>query len=161
MLPGAIRRYDRGPFSYRPGQPLGDYAFYFDHAPGRGRDDDVEVAHAAYRLRKSACFRMSQMTCTTCHNPHDAAKVSAAVCAKCHGGAHPAGGGPDCISCHMPQRRTEDAARGHYGPLRHLLGPIGAAFERGGAYRGGDPMTRSAGERAVARAGAGDSAEQS
>lgn len=122
MLPGAIRRYDRGPFSYRPGQPLGDYAFYFDHAPGRGRDDDVEVAHAAYRLRKSACFRMSQMTCTTCHNPHDtprgrqAVEHYTAVCQRCHASSHSSGNArhaalsaaSSCIDCHMPKRRTDD-----------------------------------------------------
>src|SRR5439155_10338721 len=71
-LPNAIRRFDRVPFSYRPGEPLGEYFLYFDHAPGTGHEDKFEIAHAAYRLRKSACFQASQMTCTTCHNPHQA-----------------------------------------------------------------------------------------
>jgi len=55
-LPNAIRRYDRAPFSYRPGESLTDYELFFDHAPGTGFDDRLRWAHQAYRLRKSACF---------------------------------------------------------------------------------------------------------
>ena len=146
-LPHSIPRFEKGRFSYRPGEPLGDYILFYDHKPGARRDDKFEIAGAAYRLRKSACFRNSEqkLVCTTCHNPHDAAKVSAAVCAKCHGGAHPAGGGPDCISCHMPQRRTEDVVHAvmtdHYiqrrKPTRDLLGPIAERHEDAeSAYRG-------------------------
>ena len=29
-MPEAIRRYDRGTFSYRPGEPLGDFMVYFE-----------------------------------------------------------------------------------------------------------------------------------
>ena len=78
-LPFQIRRYDRAAFSYTPGQALGDYFIYFDHAPGSGRDDKFEIAGDAYRLRKSACFQRSQMTCVTCHNPHDIPRGAKAV----------------------------------------------------------------------------------
>ena len=60
---------DRTVFSYRPGQPLGEYELYFDPVSNQA-DDRFEIAHAAYRLRMSACFRNSQMTCLTCHDPH-------------------------------------------------------------------------------------------
>ena len=91
-LPNAIQRYERGPFSYRPGEPLGDFILNFDHAPGTGRDDKFEIVNAAYRLRRSACFLKSsgKMLCTTCHNPHDiprgedAARHYTAVCRQCH-----------------------------------------------------------------------------
>jgi hypothetical protein len=33
-LPGSIQRRNRGPFSYVPGQPLGDFRLSFDRAPG-------------------------------------------------------------------------------------------------------------------------------
>jgi tetratricopeptide (TPR) repeat protein len=115
-MPNQIRAYDRGVFSYRPGQPLGDYALYFDRAKPT-TDDTFEVAHQAYRLRKSKCFLNSNMTCLTCHDPHDvqhgkqATAAYLAVCQSCHQAvvhraALPAGS--DCLSCHMPKRRTDD-----------------------------------------------------
>lgn len=107
-LPDSIRRFERSVFSYRPGEPLTDYALYFDHAPGTGRDDKFEIAGAAYRLRKSACFQKSAMTCATCHNPHRAqSAASAAPCLQCHSAPH--NPGTNCIDCHMPKRRAEDA----------------------------------------------------
>jgi predicted CXXCH cytochrome family protein len=122
-LPFRIRRYERGPFSYLPGQPLGDYFIHFDHAPGTGHEDKFEIAGGAYRLRKSACFQRSEMTCVTCHNPHDIPRGAAAVqryvavCQSCHQGIHRSGVprapnvsvGATCLDCHMPKRRTEDA----------------------------------------------------
>ncbi len=123
-LPGLVRRFERGPFSYMPGQPLGDFILSFDHAPGSGYEDKFEIAGGAYRLRQSQCFLKSkgELTCETCHNPHEiprgaeAAAYYARVCRQCHAtavdrltasGAHPSN--PDCVGCHMPKRRTEDA----------------------------------------------------
>ncbi len=86
-LPGAIMKFNRGVFSYRPGQPLGDYNQYFDHAPNTGHDEKLEIVSEAYRFRQSACFLKSQgrLTCTTCHDPHQAAITNPdAVCANCH-----------------------------------------------------------------------------
>ncbi len=122
-LPASIVRYERGPFSYRPGEPLDDFMLHFDYAPGTGHDDRFEITGSVYRLRKSACFRSSNgaLTCTTCHDPHqvpekaDAALHFTAVCRQCHGqaidrlvsaGRHTAF--TECVSCHMPKRRTED-----------------------------------------------------
>ncbi len=122
-LPNAIERYERGPFSYRPGEPLGSFISNFDHAAGQGRQNKFEIVSAAYRLRRSACFLKSngKLLCTTCHNPHDiprgeeAARHYTAVYRQCHASAfnrlvesgnHPRSA--DCIGCHMPKRRTED-----------------------------------------------------
>lgn len=133
-LPSLIRRFDRAPFSYIPGQPLGAFVLSFDHAPGTGHDDKFEIAGAAYRLRKSKCFVLSkgEMTCETCHNPHDVPRGPAAtvyysrICSGCHAallarlkvsGTHPAG--TDCISCHMPKRRTDDVV--HAVITDHLI----------------------------------------
>jgi predicted CXXCH cytochrome family protein len=116
-LPNAIRRYDRRPFSYRPGEPLASYMLHFDHPKGSGHDDKFEVNHAGYRFLQSRCYRASagRMQCTTCHDPHrarrgeDAAAHYRQVCRSCHvpAGSHPAG--EDCLGCHMPKRRAEDA----------------------------------------------------
>lgn len=115
-LPHAILRWSRPAFSFRAGESLGDYMVHFDHAPGTGRDEKFEIASQAYRFRKSLCFQRSQgrLSCTTCHDPHGPARREPAIaaCRSCHQASlarrtnHP--NGPDCISCHMPQRRTED-----------------------------------------------------
>jgi predicted CXXCH cytochrome family protein len=120
-LPHSIRRFDQAPFSYTPGEPLGNFSLEFDRAGGmpNGR---FEIAQAAYRLRESQCFLKSQgkLRCTTCHNPHDIPRGPAAiaryngVCESCHASVvqttastvHSAGA--DCVSCHMPKRRTDD-----------------------------------------------------
>jgi tetratricopeptide (TPR) repeat protein len=159
-LPNAIQRYERGPFSYKPGEPMSAFILNFDHAEGKGRDDKFEIVNAAYRLRRSACFLKSsgKLLCTTCHNPHDiprgeeAARHYAAVCRQCHAstldqqvktGRHTRSA--DCIGCHMPKRRTEDVVHvsvtDHYiqrrKPAGDLLAEIAERHETGGnAYRG-------------------------
>jgi predicted CXXCH cytochrome family protein len=137
--PNEIRRYNRGVLSFRPGQDLGDYKIFFDPASNQ-RDDRFEIAHGAYRLRMSACFRKSQMTCLTCHDPHvsyresESADRYIAVCRGCHESVkHTAdlGQTSNCIDCHMPKRRTDDAVHvvmtDHYiqrfKPDRDLLAP--------------------------------------
>lgn len=107
-----IRRFDRGPFSFKPGEPLTDFELVFDHKPGMGRDDKFEIVNSsAYRLRKSKCFVKSNgaMTCTTCHDPHAATADYSAACRNCHGSLstrHPAA--RECITCHMAKRQTDD-----------------------------------------------------
>jgi predicted CXXCH cytochrome family protein len=122
-LPNSIVRYERAPFSYRPGEPFSDFMLHFDRSPASDQADRFEIAGSAYRLDRSACFRKSNgaLTCTTCHDPHDtprgeaAARHYTAVCRQCHGpaidrltaaGKHTASG--DCVGCHMPKRRTTD-----------------------------------------------------
>jgi tetratricopeptide (TPR) repeat protein len=133
-LPNAIRRFDRGPFSYRPGEALSGFSLFFDHAPETGHDDKFEIVSSAYRLLKSQCFLQSKgaLTCTTCHNPHsiprgqDAMTHYDTVCRQCHsaaqdklvvGKSHTSDG--NCISCHMPKRRTEDVI--HAVMTDHLI----------------------------------------
>jgi predicted CXXCH cytochrome family protein len=121
-LPHSVERRNRGPFSYLPGQPLGDFRLAFDRASGP--EDRLEVAHAGYRLMESQCFRKSagKLRCTTCHDPHSVqpAEIAAAhyngVCLACHrtdvrsavaAGSHTTDSG--CVGCHMPKRRTDEA----------------------------------------------------
>jgi predicted CXXCH cytochrome family protein len=159
-LPHAIRKFDRGPFSYSPAEPLPSFQLFFDRASGGAHKDDFEIVHSAYRLRKSECFLKSsgRMTCTTCHNPHDIPRGGEAtahyngVCRDCHAarialdsasGKHP--NGPDCVACHMPKRRTEDVVHAvmtdHWiqrrPPARDLLAPLAEREESGAnLYRG-------------------------
>jgi tetratricopeptide (TPR) repeat protein len=124
-LPNSIRKFDRGPFSYRPGEPLSSFMLFFDHAAGTGRDEKFEIVSSAYRLRKSQCFLKSNgaLQCITCHNPHDIPRGAAAVkhyngvCRQCHATSHAPT--PNCISCHMPKRRTDDVV--HAVITDHLI----------------------------------------
>ncbi len=135
-LPHAIRRLDRGPFSYIPGQPLGDFRLTFDRVGGMG--DRFELAYGAYRMRQSQCFLKSggKLSCTTCHDPHNVTHGEAAtvrynaICLGCHEAAlgralerNVASGvhvtGANCVSCHMPKRRTDDAV--HVVMTDHLI----------------------------------------
>lgn len=126
-LPHAVQRLGRLPFSYVPGQPLENFMIAFDREPGRNQR--FEVANAAYALRRSQCFLKTQgndaahqLRCTSCHDPHNIPRGAEAtahynsVCRTCHtetfaaavtAGTHPSN--PDCVSCHMPKHRTDDA----------------------------------------------------
>jgi predicted CXXCH cytochrome family protein len=159
LLPASIVRYERGPFSYQPGEPLADFMLHFDHAPGTKRDEKFEITGSVYGLRQSECFRKSNgaLTCTTCHNPHDAVRGEEAtrhytsVCRQCHGaavdslvkaGAHTAS--TDCAGCHMPKRRTDDVVHAvmtdhliqRRKPERDLLAPLAEPKVEANAYRG-------------------------
>ncbi|HEY6342816.1 MAG TPA: tetratricopeptide repeat protein [Bryobacteraceae bacterium] len=133
-LPHAIVRFDRLPFSYVPGQPLAGYELIFDRA--QGNLQSFEVAQAGYRFRASECFLKSAGTlrCTSCHNPHDIPRGQQAaahynqVCLGCHQAVTASASGPhtsphsseaNCVGCHMPKRRTDDAV--HVVMTDHLI----------------------------------------
>jgi Tfp pilus assembly protein PilF len=119
-LPG-LRRFGRGDFSFRPGEPLADYLVQVDiEEEGKAGSERFEINHHPYRLQQSRCFLESagQLSCLTCHEPHrrvpeeQRAAHYRAACESCHGQEactrpeHAEQG--DCVSCHMPKRRTED-----------------------------------------------------
>jgi len=129
-IPAVLQAFDRGTFSYIPGQPLADFAISFDHAPGTGHDGKFEAVSSVYRLRQSRCFLESagKLECATCHDPHriprgaEALRQYSSVCLKCHTSEHPAGltaTAADCITCHMPKRRVDDAP--HVIMTDHLI----------------------------------------
>ena len=129
-IPAVLQRFDRGTFSYVPGQPLVDFAISFDHAPGTGHEGKFEAVSSVYRLRQSRCFLESagKLECSTCHDPHrvprgeEAVRHYSSVCLQCHKTTHPPGvtaTAGDCISCHMPKRRVDDAP--HVIMTDHLI----------------------------------------
>jgi predicted CXXCH cytochrome family protein len=107
-----VRRFDRGDYSFRPGELLGDYMLHVDiDEPGRSRAQRFEINHHAYRLRQGLCYIKGGITCISCHDPHQPLKKDArlanvvTVCLGCHQ-RHTESN--ECVRCHMPARRAQD-----------------------------------------------------
>lgn len=133
-LPDRIRHYDQQPFGYAATEPLANFNSYFGRDPEKAHTDNFEIVNAPYRLRRSQCYLKSggALTCETCHNPHDLHKGPQSIsyytskCMKCHETDLPAQvalhrhpESNDCVTCHMPRRRTEDVV--HAVMTDHLI----------------------------------------
>ncbi|HEY0786583.1 MAG TPA: multiheme c-type cytochrome [Acidobacteriaceae bacterium] len=100
--------------SFHPGDTLARYLQL--PAPGSTLGVDVH-GNQMQLLERSACFRQSSMTCSTCHNVHQVQQDAAAyspICLQCHQARQCgefAKRGPaierDCVNCHMPLRKSE------------------------------------------------------
>ncbi len=93
-LPFQIRRNEQAPFSYRLARRSAITSCISITRPERGATTSSRsrAAHIACASRRD--FQQSEMTCVTCHDPHDiprgekAVEQYAAVCAGCHEGEH-------------------------------------------------------------------------
>ncbi len=117
-----VRKFGKSDYSFKPGQSLSDFMIHFE--PDRNNDlaDHFEINHHPYRLYQSKCFIETEggIRCTHCHDPHAVVEKSdrqqhyRQKCFTCHGpkdcGDVQNGHLPDanCVSCHMPTRRTTD-----------------------------------------------------
>ena len=141
-----FRRSGRPVYSFKPGESLAGYIVHFDLGDPDSANplDRFEIDSAGYRMRQSACFRLSggAMTCTTCHDPHRKLRGEEAVrhyrdrCLSCHNRPSPAVHGEtppsDCTQCHMPKRRAQDVVHAvmtdhlirRRPPDRDLLAPL-------------------------------------
>ncbi|MCH2135578.1 MAG: hypothetical protein MK101_03230 [Phycisphaerales bacterium] len=123
-LHSLVRPFDRGEFSYRPGEPLSQYLAHVEFE----QDDPAEafeVNHHGWQIRQSACWQgEGALTCLSCHDPHhkpllaDRVERYRQACLSCHeeldctieaATGHPLEPGADCTTCHMPKRRPADA----------------------------------------------------
>ncbi len=105
-----VRRFGRGDYSFRPGEPLSDYLVqtdFADEGAGKAGEERFEINHHSYRLRQSRCFLASpenpaKLRCWTCHDPHrrlpqeELATRVRTACLACHGGAGSTGAGTTC-----------------------------------------------------------------
>ena len=92
-----------------------------------GAENDFIMASQADRLRMSDCYKMTDMTCITCHNPHVTVKATPietfnAACTNCHRGNEQATSqllcsesetarakmDNNCSGCHMPKSGSID-----------------------------------------------------
>ncbi len=107
---------------FRPGMRLHDYIRYF--LP-RYEDSDRAfiMASQADRLKMSACYQKSDLTCLSCHDPHHSIqktdrKFFVDACLRCHteglgrvcllAEEKQKSSGKDCVSCHMPRSGSID-----------------------------------------------------
>ncbi len=122
--------YLKPPFSFRPGDVLED-CIALEHAETQSKIG-VHSSNQLPRLMLSRCFKHSEMTCTSCHNPHvlerGDLRLFSQRCLQCHqpnscGMASKLGETlrENCIDCHMPKesdRRTSfDSASGYSFPV--------------------------------------------
>jgi tetratricopeptide (TPR) repeat protein len=117
-----VQRFGHPDYAFRPGEPLHEYLVHLELDEDTAKTDRFDINHHPYRLRQSACYQGSggELSCTKCHDPHAKVAVADRVsyyrerCFSCHGASacldQPRGRAPDadCVSCHMPTRRTED-----------------------------------------------------
>ncbi len=104
-------------FTFSPGNELDEY-----HQPlasaGSGAGG-IHTSNQLTRLAMSRCFQQSEMTCTTCHDPHvnqrGQTQRFTEACLRCHQVEHCGMSdslGPEitdgCIRCHMPSSANQD-----------------------------------------------------
>lgn len=105
---------------FRPGLWLSDFVTHY--APETPTDQMQVVGHVE-QMRLSRCYQQSsEMTCTTCHHPHDKPEESVktafyrGTCLECHTEQacrasaelrFAEGVSDNCIQCHMPQSETD------------------------------------------------------
>ena len=84
-------------------------------------ENDFIMASQADRLRLSKCYKASELTCITCHNPHVSVMETAQshfnnTCLKCHHAFETSipehqvveSNSLNCVECHMPQSGSID-----------------------------------------------------
>ena len=109
-------------FGFIVGDKLTDY-FSFDTVGRNVADIDVHGNQFGL-LAASKCFQGSEMTCTSCHNPHKNEKgkleVMSTRCRSCHSSEHGklckmtatigSAINKNCIDCHMPKQASRSIA---------------------------------------------------
>ena len=99
-------------FAFRPGDRLSDH---YHPSEVTGEQNSVHTSNQQARMAASECYQQSEMTCSTCHNPHvnerGNMKLFSSRCLDCHEDKHcglfdtiGSSISENCIDCHMPKR---------------------------------------------------------
>lgn len=119
----AVLEEGKGFFDFRPGMRLNEVLNVYLPRFTNSHEKFI-MASQADRLRQSACYQRSEMTCITCHNPHQSIREqglapSNRACQQCHQGkaGQPLCKAPaaelkaqdhNCVHCHMPPSGSTD-----------------------------------------------------
>ena len=124
---------------------------FTDFKPGQHLSEDMDVYLPKYkneqsfimashvdRLKASACFQNTEMTCVTCHNPHKSVTNLSSTyfdnkCMQCHDVCKDKKT-QNCTSCHMPSSSSSDIM--HVAITDHKIGIHTAEKEAKGAFMG-------------------------
>ena len=96
---------------FKPGMELNKFIDVY--LPKYKDDNSFIMASHVERLKQSACFKNSDMTCLNCHNPHKSVKSISAnyfdkKCMDCHNVCDDEKNVSNCASCHMPSSSSSD-----------------------------------------------------
>ena len=95
---------------FKPGKHLNEVMDVY--LPKYENEESFIMASHVERLKQSACFKTAEITCITCHDPHNSVNnVSTAYfdnkCMQCHSDCKDEQT-QNCTSCHMPKSTTTD-----------------------------------------------------
>ena len=107
---------------FKPGQHLNKFMNVF--LPKYENEQSFIMASHVDRLKQSSCFQNSEMTCTTCHNPHKSITSLSSEyfdnkCMQCHDVCEDKQIN-NCTSCHMPNSSSTDIM--HVSISDHKIG---------------------------------------
>ena len=96
--------------SFKPGMKFSDVMDTY--LPKYEHDNSFIMASHVDRLKQSACFQNTEMTCVTCHNPHKSVTTLKATyfdakCMQCHDVCKDEKT-QNCTDCHMPKSTSTD-----------------------------------------------------
>ena len=108
--------------SFKPGMSLKDHMDTY--LPKYSNNHSFIMASHVDRLKQSSCFKSSEMTCITCHNPHKSVtslknQYFDNKCMSCHEICSD-DQLENCSSCHMPESSTLDIM--HVSITDHKIG---------------------------------------
>jgi hypothetical protein len=85
------------------------------YIPRYENDESFIMASHVDRLQQSDCFKVGEVSCVSCHNPHKSVTTLDNnyfnnKCISCHTDCRETPKNTDCISCHMPKSSSSDIA---------------------------------------------------
>lgn len=160
----AVLKEDKDFFDFKPGMPLHEVMNVFLPRYTDSHEKFI-MASQADRLRLSACFKNSDMTCITCHNPHRSIEITENsqynnACINCHNGqakivcsaskSERQAEADDCSGCHMPTAGSIDIPHvhitDHYISKTNITGKKKQQTKEKAAFLGLQILTKTSGE---------------